>query len=125
MPIHVTEKNWVLETANTAYALGLNTNGRLAHRYWGAKLPHLTDYPAPRDSMGWASFNGEGEIVPEEYPGYAGATYLEPCLKVAFADGVRDVVLEFERDEILENELRIHLRDSYRSEEHTSELQSQ
>jgi alpha-galactosidase len=111
MPIHVTEKNWVLETANTAYALGLNANGRLVHRYWGAKLPHLTDYPAPRDSMGWASFNGEGEIVPEEYPGYAGATYLEPCLKVAFADGVRDVVLEFERHEILGNELRIHLRD--------------
>ncbi len=113
MPIHSTSSGWVLETRETAYALGLNAGGVLTHRYWGAKLPRPDDYPPAMDSIGWASFNGPGEIVPEEYPGYAGTKYIDPCLKITFPDGVRDVVLEFESAESIENELRIQLRDAH------------
>ena len=102
MPIHVTEKNWILETAKTAYAFGLNANGMLVHRYWGPKLVRLEDYPPAMNSEGWASINGEGEVVPEEFPGHAGAKYIDPCLKVSFADGVRDVVLTFDSSELVQ-----------------------
>jgi alpha-galactosidase len=112
MPIHTTSNAWILETRHTAYALGLNSAGMLAHRYWGTRLPRVTDYPEAIDSIGWASFSGPGEIVPEEYPGYAGAKYNEPCLKVRFHDDVRDVVLTFDSSEVVGNVVRIHLQDT-------------
>ena len=106
MPIHVREKSWILETQHTAYTLGVHTTGLLAHRYWGAKLPYPDDYPGDliEDKLIVGSyvlpevpFNGLGNLVPQEYPTGAGAEYIEPCLKVLFADGVRDVRLGFER----------------------------
>jgi alpha-galactosidase len=112
MPIHSTDTAWILTTAHTAYAFGLTETGLLAHRYWGKRLPARGDYPAAPQTDGWASFNGPGEVTPLEYPGYAGSAYVEPCLKVTFADGVRDVVLAYSSSEVLGNELRIHLVDA-------------
>ncbi len=113
MSIQTTDQGWVLETQNTGYALGLNQAGMLVHRYWGARLPALSDYPAAADSIGWASFNGPGQVLREEYPGHGGVKYIDPCLKVAFADGVRDVVLGFDRADVHAHELAIHLRDDH------------
>jgi alpha-galactosidase len=116
MPIHTTEQGWILETETTAYALGLNAAGLLAHRYWGPRLPYPEDYPAAPDPRPWASFNGAAQRTPEEYPAYAGTKYIDPCLKLTFADGVRDVVLQFDRAEAQEDatpELQLHLRDAY------------
>ena len=116
MPIHARDNYWVLETANTAYAFGLTPRGMLAHAYWGARLPCVEDYPDVADSPGWASFTDGDHITPEEYPAYAGAKYVEPCLKATFADGVRDVVLTFAGADAVEApqpELRITLRDAH------------
>ncbi|MBC7870393.1 MAG: alpha-galactosidase, partial [Chitinophagaceae bacterium] len=96
MTIRALEQGWVLETKSTGYSFGVNKAGLLAHSYWGKKLPYLQDYPQPADSEGWASFNGAAHVTPEEYPAYAGTSYVDPCLKATFADGVRDVVLRFE-----------------------------
>lgn len=112
MPITSTSTSWILEAAHTGYALGLNEAGMLAHRYWGERLPRAEDYPPAIDSDGWASFNGPGQIVPEEYPAHGGAKYVEPCLKATFADGVRDVVLKFDRAEIHATDLDLHLHDT-------------
>lgn len=107
----------MLETRTTAYALGLNEDGLLVHCYWGARLPRLEDYPPAPNATGWASFNGPAHVVlPLEYPGYGGVNYTEPCLKVAFANGVRDVVPRFERAEQpagAPTELDVHPRDAY------------
>jgi len=100
MPIHETDQGWVLETHTTGYALGINHAGLLVHRYWGGKLTQLDDYPLALSPDPWASFNAAAQRTPEEYPGYEGAKYIEPCLKVTFADGVRDVVLRFDRAEV-------------------------
>ncbi len=126
MPIHSHQTGWILETQNTAYVLGIQQNGLLVHRYWGAKLPYLNDYPVdligdkvaigPYMIEGEFPFNGLGNLIPQEYPAGAGAQYIEPCLKVMFADGVRDVRPHFERAEVDTHavpELRIHLYDSY------------
>lgn len=114
MPIHETPYGWVLESAASAYALGVNASGRLTHCYWGARLPHIDDYPAPSDPAPWASFTGAAHLTPEEYPAYGGASYVEPCLKITFADGVRDTVLQFVNAALVDGstpELRIELRD--------------
>src|SRR5215510_8277502 len=113
MPIHSSSQGWVLETRNTAYALGLNQAGLLTHRYWGARLLFVTDYPAPVDPVHWAA-DDASHFTPEEFPGYGSAKYIDPSLKVTFADGVRDVILKFVDaavSDLSTPELAIRLRD--------------
>ncbi len=115
MAIYATAHGWVLETRTMGYALGLNRDGLLAHCYWGPRLHGAADYPAPPTSAGWASFNGPAQLTPEEYPGYEGMKYSEPCLMITFADGVRGSVLRFVAAELHEGErpeLHIQLRDT-------------
>lgn len=116
MPIHTSQNHWVLETEHTGYAFGLNQAGLLAHSYWGERLPNAQDYPPAPPLRSWQSFNGEPHLTPEEYPGYGGIKYIDPCLKVTFADGVRDVILRFDSAELAEDdtqELRVQLCDEH------------
>jgi alpha-galactosidase len=116
MPILSNDDGWVLETKTTAYALGVCAQGYLVHRYWGPRLLSAVDYPLPDCSIGWASFSGPGHLLPEEYPAYGGTKYIEPCLKVTFPDGVRDVVLTYDAADIVEGEhpeLILHLKDAF------------
>ncbi|HEX7974963.1 MAG TPA: alpha-galactosidase [Anaerolineales bacterium] len=115
MPIHVAGQSWVLETRASGYALGLNDAGLLVHRYWGPRLPRLADYLPAAGTAEWASFNGPAQLAREEYPGYGGLKYIDPCLKVTFADGVRDLVLGFESAEVQAGEapeLEVRLGDA-------------
>ncbi len=112
MTILARERLWVLQGERSAYALGLNDAGYLVHTYWGARMPDLADYPAAPSSGGWASFNGPGQTLAEEYPAWAGLKYIEPCLKATFADGVRDVVLRFVEARREGDALTIELRDA-------------
>lgn len=115
MTIYTTSTTWILETANTAYALGLNSAGRLVHCYWGARLRAPSDYPPPPHLIGWASSNGPGQLLQEEYPAYAGSSYIEPSIKVNLPDGVRDLVLDFVHAEVRDGDqhLIIHLKDHF------------
>jgi alpha-galactosidase len=116
MPIHTDAHGWVLETSATGYAFGLNQAGLLVHRYWGAKLNGPADYPLAVNPKEWSSFNSPAQLTSEEYPGYEDAKYIDPCVKVTFADGVRNCVLRFAEANILGGatpELRITLRDTF------------
>jgi alpha-galactosidase len=113
MAIISTTNTWILETTHTAYAFGLNSQGLLIHSYWGLKLPRTEDYPVPSESNGWAAFSGAADMLPEEFPAYAGNKYIEPCLKISFADGVRDAVLVFVSSQIIGSELQIVLKDAH------------
>ena len=116
MPIQFSPTGWVLETRHTAYVLGLNQSGLLTHRYWGARLPYVSDYPAAFDPTYWASTDGSHHFVPEEYLGYAGTKYIDPSLKVTFTDHVRDVILEYQDYNITpfpQPTLTLRLKDSY------------
>lgn len=115
MTILSTQAGWVLETQNTAYAFGLNHSGLLVHRYWGARLPYESDYPAPANPNNWA-MDGAPHLTLEEFPGYGGLRYNDPSLKVSFADGVRDVVLVFDSYNISAEDnprLSIRLKDAF------------
>src|SRR5262249_49781121 len=114
MPIHAIDQGWALETWTTAYALGLNEAGLLAHRYWGARLKSPQDYPATPNPAPYA-FNSSAQLTPEEYPGYEDVKFIDVCLKVTFAEGVRDVAVRFESAEVRAGDvptLDIHLRDA-------------
>ncbi len=107
MTVQSSDSGWVLETRSTGYALGLNAAGLLTHRYWGMRLPKLSDYPPAVNPRGWASFNSPDQLTPEEYPGYGGMKYIDPCLKVTFPEGVRDVALCFSQASITEEGRRL------------------
>src|SRR5664280_1131100 len=92
MPIQATERSWILQTEQSAYALAADADGRLVHRYWGPLLQGPEDYVAPR-AAAWPF--AESFVLPEEYPAQGGIKYSEACLQAAFADGTRDVVLRF------------------------------
>jgi len=116
MPIRATEREWILETAHTGYAFGLNDRGVLTHRYWGARLPLAGDYPPAVSPSERVSFWEVLTQTPEEYPPYGGHRFIDPCLKATFADGVRDVALRFQRAELEQGQvpaLHIHLRDEH------------
>ena len=122
MPIHTSSVHWILETDHTAYAFGLDSDGRLVNLYWGERLIHAEDYPKAGFPQGWASFNDAGQLAREEYPAETGLKYSEPCFKAHYADGVRDTVLRFEKAEHTDTELRIHLCDDQEAGAHGAAL---
>jgi alpha-galactosidase len=95
-------KVWALETELTTYVLGLNGSNELQNLYWGKKLPRVEDLGAMRAA---------GAPALEEYPGWGGMRYEEPCLKVTLVDGVRDVVLKYVSHEIRDGTLAIRFKD--------------
>jgi alpha-galactosidase len=112
MSIRRVSQSWVLETAKTAYAFGINEAGLLVHSYWGNKLPQIEDYPAPPSPNDWASFNRAAQLTPEEFTGYEDMKFNEPAIKLSYADGVRDVRLRYQSDSIEGETLAIVLEDS-------------
>ena len=116
MPIHATSSSWIIETNQTGYAIGLNNAGLLTHRYWRERLPQPSDYPPAPNPVERASFDMPAHYTPEEYPGYSALRYIDPAIKITFADGVRDLVPEYVDYSVSDGlypELSIHLRDAY------------
>lgn len=104
---------WVLETVNNAYVIGVSESLGVNYIYFGRKLPYLSDYPEAKNEKDWSSFDtGEGRSR-EEYMPYQGIRYSEPCLKVMFKDGVRDVVLKYHSQYINGELLAITMVDEY------------
>lgn len=111
MPILHHRDLFILQSRRTAYAFGLNAAGLLTHSYWGERLPFADDYPAPANPGAWGPFNNPAHLTPEEFPGYEDMKYIEPCLKVTQADGVRDVSARYVGHTIEGETLKVVLRD--------------
>ncbi len=86
-----------LDGGNSTYAFGVNERGELQPLYWGGRVgPHDTVPPA-HSLPEMASFDSPYTTTPQEYAGWGAGLFTEPALKVTFADGNRDVVLQFLR----------------------------
>src|SRR5919202_4591385 len=104
MPILFDEKwrIWALQSGSATYGLAVDEEGRLRHLCFGPSLRRLEDL-ARTDQLAshlgrffpWESPGGPNERY--EYPAWGGMYYHEPCIKVTFEDGVRDVRLVYER----------------------------
>ena len=89
------KKVWMLQSNQSTYAFGVNDQGELQHIYWGAKLWRAEDLASPVRGRELSSFDPHETLTNEEYPGWGGARYLDPCLKITRADGDRDLVLHY------------------------------
>ncbi len=101
---------WVLESGESSYVVGVNELNRLQHVYWGKKLARNEDFAPARSARDFAFESREG-MTTEEYPGWGGMRFYEPCLKVTREDGVRDLALKHVSHEIRGETLEIRLRD--------------
>src|ERR1700691_4178133 len=105
------KKLWVLETGRTSYVLGINEQNTLQNVYWGKKLLRDDDLAPAHTAHEHASFDSRETMTNEEYPGWGGIRYNEPCVKVTLADGTRDLVLDYVSHEIRGDTLEIHTKD--------------
>lgn len=120
------ENLFVLQTKRTTYAFniyeetpkysGATTRRTLRSLYWGKKIERSEDFVRP---FNWYinGYNDGGKHSHErycsEFVGGGGLFYNEPTLKVQFADGVRDLYLNYESHIINDNLLEIMLSDIY------------
>jgi alpha-galactosidase len=126
-------KKFILTTDNTAYCLGIDPDGNLQHIYWGKKLLSEQDYPdchpigqtvgigknlenprglSPDDY--YYPYEAGKAVINEEYTGWGGLNFVEPCLKLVFPDGVRDLVLKVHSHQLTAGkELVVTLKDGY------------
>ena len=82
-----------LDGGNTTYTFGVNERGELQQLYWGGRVAAADAVSAPHSDREWASFDSSYNNTAQEYPGWSNGIYVEPALKVSFADGNREVLL--------------------------------
>ncbi len=104
-----------LDGGNTSYVFGVNSRGELQQIYWGGRLAASDHFTQPVPMREWASFDSSYTTTPQEYAGWGAGLFVEPALKVTFADGNRDLVLHYESDRITENGLDVVLKDISRA----------
>ena len=99
-----------LSGEQSEYFLGVDDQGYLRPIYWGRPLDplvRLTVLPPPAMS----AMDVPGSVVAQEYAGQGGGILTEPGIKVAFADGNRDLVLKYRSHHVDGDTLTIDLAD--------------
>ena len=104
-------KLWLLTTSHSSYAMGVAPNGQLQHIYWGAPIWRAQDLMAAAPRRDISSFDPRQMLENEEFPGWGGARYYEPAVKITRADGDRDLVLQYAAHRMLPDGLDIELKD--------------
>jgi len=84
-----------LDGGGMTYSFGVNERDELQQIYWGGRLGAQDAIAAPRSMPEAASFDSSYNNTPQEYAGWGAGLYMEPALKVTFADGNRDLVLHY------------------------------
>lgn len=115
MPISYLEDSKIFEIRmnHSSYVFGINEKGAVQHLYWGKPVAaaECADLLKIRHH---SSFDADLNRTLEEYGGWGGSHYAEPCLKVKFNDGVRDLKLKYSGYEIVQdNQLVLQLTDVY------------
>ncbi|HKF46232.1 MAG TPA: alpha-galactosidase [Terracidiphilus sp.] len=107
----MSSKVFRLDGGNVTYVFGINSRAELQQMYWGGRLAEADKFPAPTPMPGWASFDSSYSTTPQEYPGWGAGLFVEPALKVTFADGNRDLVLHYESHSNTANGVDVVLKD--------------
>jgi alpha-galactosidase len=114
-PAHVAfdsaAKVFRLDGGGISYAFGVNPKGELQQIYWGGRLGESDAIPQPQPMREWASFDSPYSNTPQEYIGWGTGLFVEPALKVSFADGNRDLVLHYESHTIKADGVDVTLKD--------------
>ncbi len=106
-----TSKTFRLDGGNVSYVFGVNPRGELQQLYWGGRLA-ASDHFGPAVPMREvASFDSSYTTTPQEYAGWGAGLFVEPALKVTFANGNRDLVLHYDSHEATPRGVNIVLKD--------------
>ncbi len=100
-----------LDGGNVSYVFGVNANGELQQLYWGGRLAPSDRFPQAVPMRAVASFDSPYTTTPQEYAGWGEGLYVEPALKVTFADGNRDLVLHYDSYQETEHGFDVVLKD--------------
>jgi alpha-galactosidase len=100
-----------LDGGDVTYAFGVNARGELQQLYWGGRLGAADRFPGAVPAREWASFDSSYSNTPQEYAGWGSGLFVEPALKVTFADGDRDLVLHYDRHETTSDGFNVVLKD--------------
>ncbi len=100
-----------IEGGNVTYAFGVNARGDLQQIYWGGRVAESDSLPAAVPMREWASFDSSHTNTPQEYAGWGGGLFVEPALKITFADGNRDLVLHYDSHQEKQDGLDVVLKD--------------
>ena len=103
-----------MDGGNTSYAFGVNSRGELQQLYWGGRLAATDRVPRATPVREWASFDSSYTTTPQEYAGWGAGLFVEPALKVSFADGNRDLVLHYESHTATADGFEVVLQDIQR-----------
>jgi alpha-galactosidase len=106
-----TAKVFRLDGGNVTYAFGVNSRGELQQLYWGGRLAATDRIPGAVPKREAASFDSSYTTTPQEYAGWGAGLFVEPALKVTFADGNRDLVLHYDHHENATDGFNIVLKD--------------
>jgi alpha-galactosidase len=102
---------WILDAGESTYVTGVNERDELQNIYFGKRIWRDADWKPARSYPQWDGVDPSTNVTPEEYPGWGGLRFFEPCLKVTLADGVRDLVLKYTSYEIKDRDLVIRMKD--------------
>ncbi len=115
MPILYDEaaRAFLLQGKNSTYAIQISKKDTVCQMHWGEKLEDVSELPTLYDMARRMTFK---ELKVEEddfqeYRGFGGFSFIEPALKVTFADGTRNLFLKYQSHEIDGENLRIITRD--------------
>jgi len=100
-----------LDGGNVSYVFGVNPRGELQQLYWGGKLAATDNFKQAVPLREAASFDSSYTTTPQEYAGWGAGLYVEPALKVTFAEGNRDLVLHYDSHELTQNGVNVVLKD--------------
>ncbi|MBC2670618.1 alpha-galactosidase [Novosphingobium piscinae] len=99
-----------LDGAQVTYAFGVDEKGYLQPLYWGGALDPAAPLQA-RATRELSGFDPAGMQTAQEYAGQGEGLVTDPGLKVAFADGSRDLVLKYRSYRLEGETLAIELAD--------------
>jgi alpha-galactosidase len=111
----LTSKVFRLDGGDASYVLGVNSRGELQQLYWGGRLASSDHFPQAVPMPARASFDSSYTNTPQEYAGWGAGLFVEPALKVTFADGNRDLVLHYDSHTLTANGADVALKDIKRN----------
>ena len=100
-----------LDGGDVTYAFGVNAQGQVQSLYWGGRLGDGDSPGQPVSIRDHSSVDLSVSVTPQEFPAQGGGMFVEPALKVAWPDGVRDVVLKYVSHRQSDQGLVLRLKD--------------
>jgi len=100
-----------LDGGAVSYVFGVNPRGELQQLYWGGRLAATDSFPSATPLPDWASFDASYSNTPQQYAGWGAGLFVEPSLKITFADGNRDLVLHYQNHAAQPDRLDVVLKD--------------